>query len=515
MKIIFSLVLTFCTWFVHANELLYYWSGAVTTHSAKINVVTSLPVTQARIIYSTSQDLSSPIFSAYQQITSSTGNAASFALDGLLPSTRYYYALEMDGTTDLSTEDLGSFETFTEGAFSYSFVVGSCNYIPNARVYYHMQQMQPLFYLSTGDLHYADPNSLLPEVHREAYEDKVLGAGYESKFLQDIPIAYMWDDHDFCGNNNNGSNGCGQVAKAVYKEYVPHYPLANPDAPLGIYQSFVVGRVRFILSDLRSERRDGRIMSQVQKNWLFNQMLEAKNQHQVIAWISTVSYSGNQTDNWGGYDTDRKEIGDFLKDNDIQNLFILSGDAHMLAIDNGTHADFSTTQNNPNLYPIFQAAALYNAGSDKGGTYSEGGTFPNAVFTSQFGKVTVTDDGGENICINFKGFRLQNLTDHISELLNFDFCRSLPALSIPVINDASTPWIFPNPGSGLYVLKNATWKNTIDVSVFNIQGQSFYRNKLKANQEQYALDLTALPSGIYFVKVEHEGVSFIQKLVKE
>ncbi len=39
---------------------------------------------------------------------------------------------------------------------------------------------------------------------------------------------------------------------AGYQSHVPHYPMANPNPFRGIYQAFTIGRVRFILTDLRS-----------------------------------------------------------------------------------------------------------------------------------------------------------------------------------------------------------------------------------------------------------------------
>src|SRR5207302_774706 len=63
---------------------------------------------------------------------------------------------------------------------------------------------------------------------------------------------YMWDDHDFGGNNVDGTNPSKVTAEASYRENVPSYTL--PSAIGQIYHSFVIGRVRVIVTDLRSER---------------------------------------------------------------------------------------------------------------------------------------------------------------------------------------------------------------------------------------------------------------------
>jgi len=493
------------------NDVLYFWSGAVTHHSARINIVIERAASQVRMACSTTLDFENPVYSTYQSVTAATGFAAGFDVEGLKPNTRYYYAAEIDGILDRSPNDIGSFQTFQEGAFSYSFLLGACNLFPNNPVYDYMRAQNALFYVNVGDLHYANPNSTNVEPHREAYEDRVLSRDREMKLLRNTPIAYVWDDHDFCGDNNDGNNGCGPVAKQAYKEYVPHYPLGDPDGPTGIYQAFTVGRVRFIMSDLRSERTDGKIMSDKQKEWLKNEMRQAKARGEIIAWVSSVSYSGTGKDNWGGFPADREEMGNFFRDENIENMFILSGDAHMSAIDNGTHSDFSTGKNNPNRYPIFQSAALNNVGSDKGGEYSEGGTFPNPPFTGQFGVVTVTDRGGSDICINFKTYRLNLIFDQLSELLNFDFCRSLP--EVPLIEESTTAWLKQVSGRRYEIrLPEA---GDLELKVFDSQGTVFLKRYTKEAGELSTVDLSALAPGSYFVKTESNRRVMVQKITLE
>lgn len=494
-----------------SNDVLYLWSGGVTHQSAHINVVLEGPATHVRIVCSTTLDFEKPIYSAFQPVTDATGYAAGFEVTGLKPNTRYYYAVEIDGQLDHSSDDVGSFQTFQEGPFSYSFLVGACNLIPNNPIYDYMRATNALFYLNVGDLHYANPNSDKVEVHREAYEDRVLSREREMKLLRHTPIAYVWDDHDFCGDNNDGNNGCGPAAKQAYKEYVPHYPLGDPDGPTGIYQAFTVGRVRFILSDMRSERKDGRIFSIRQKEWLKNEMRQAKARGEIIAWVTSISYSGTGKDNWGGFPEDREEMADFFRDENIENMFILSGDAHMSAIDNGTHSDFSKENNNPHRYPIFQSAALNNIGSDKGGEYSEGGTFPNPPFTGQFGLVTVTDHGGSNICINFKTYRLNFIFDQLTELLNFDFCRTLP--EVPIVSDANNTWLKQIAGRKFEI--HLPESGDLDLKVFDSLGTVYLKRYSKEENEMSTLDLSDLPPGSYFIKVESNRKLMVQKIVLE
>ena len=66
---------------------------------------------------------------------------------------------------------------------------------------------------------------------------------------------------------------------------------------------------------------------------------------------------------------------------------MVSGDAHMVALDDGTNTDYSTAD--AGGFPLLHAAALDRPGGTKGGPYSSG-TFPGG---GQFGEVEVRDDG--------------------------------------------------------------------------------------------------------------------------
>jgi phosphodiesterase/alkaline phosphatase D-like protein len=204
----------------------------------------------------------------------------------------------------------------------------------------------------------------------------------------------MWDDHDYGPNNSDATSPGRLAARLTYQEYVPHYPLASGAGDVPIYQAFSVGRVRFIVTDSRSERTPyldpdvpGKTMlGSLQKAWFKQQLLDANGVYPVIVWVNTLPWIGTTGDDgWYVYTYERSEIGDFIADHAIQGLFMVSGDAHMIAIDDGTNSDYSTSGGGG--FPVLQAAALDQGGSIKGGPYSQG-AFPGG---GQFGLMTVHD----------------------------------------------------------------------------------------------------------------------------
>jgi hypothetical protein len=76
---------------------------------------------------------------------------------------------------------------------------------------------------------------------------------------------------------------------------------------------------------------------------------------------------------------------------------VLAGDAHMLAIDDGSNSDYSATGGAGFL--IMQAAALGRPGSAKGGPFGEG-MYPGG---GQFRQVSINDDCGSTVTVTLEG----------------------------------------------------------------------------------------------------------------
>jgi hypothetical protein len=264
----------------------------------------------------------------------------------------------------------------------------------NGAVYDAIRNSDPLFYIAAGDFHYGNITSNSPAKFRSVYA-KQLEAPAQSALYRSVPIAYVWDDHDYGGNNANAKSESKPAAQSVYREVVPHYPLkANTGA---IFQAFDVGDVRFLLTDLRSERgsqlegESKTMLGVAQLAWLKQELLEASRSRALVVWVSSVPWIGSGSDGWGGYQDERREIAEFITANKIDNLLMLGGDAHMLAIDDGSNAEGG--------FPVMHAGALDRPGSEKGGPYSEGAE-PGS---GQFGLVTVVDDGGPTVRVQLSG----------------------------------------------------------------------------------------------------------------
>jgi phosphodiesterase/alkaline phosphatase D-like protein len=423
------------------------WSGAVTPHSGIVKGKVAREGMNVRLALSKNPLITAPTFTPATKSETNHNNVVAFALDNLEPDTQYYYAFEVNGRLERRTR--GQFRTFPPpGPASFEFAFASCGRTGSTRdIYDRIREHRPLFYMNMGDLHYQDINTNRPSLFRAAY-DAVLASPQQADLYRSTPLVYMWDDHDYGGNNASKKSKSHIAARSIYDEYVPHYPFADPALDAPINYSFAVGRVKFIITDLRSERDEPRVkdepkkslMGVEQKKWFKDELLAANGKYPLIFWMTSVPWigergkspygslktnvygyihhtqsnlfnvrtnrnagggggrnpnpngGGGDEDHWSVFTYERREIADFIKSNHIKGVAIIHGDSHMMAADDGSNSDYATGGGAP--IPVMCGGPLDQNPSLKGGPYSQGVyRVRDRDGESGFGLMTVRDQG--------------------------------------------------------------------------------------------------------------------------
>ena len=390
-----------------AEVLTFAWSGGVTDTSASVVCQTTSSSNNVTLVVSSSPGLGSPVYSSPAVSTDANRIARFDDVSGLSPNTVYYYGIKVNGTLDTALNDsdngsnpyTGRFTTMpTRGsAHSFKVTLGSClrtGDVANEDVFDTMKNENPLFWMSTGDFHYGDVRGYDPADFRGEYLSRLISGGNGTKLAslsRRTAFVYTWDDHDFGPDDSHGAgvtNSYKQAAHEVYRQLVPahDFGLAGDSSYVAGYEpiahAFTVGRVRFIVCDLRSESTPGdtsndTLLGTRQKEWFKQELLKANGRHAFIVWVSSVPWNGgaksssSDGDRWQYFPEERRELADFIHEHQINGLLVASGDMHGCAIDDGSNADF-TTGNVGDGFVIFQASPLSNAGSYKAGPYSEG-----------------------------------------------------------------------------------------------------------------------------------------------
>ena len=369
------------------------WSGGVTARSAIVTARVTRPGATVHLSVTRADRAAAGVRTL--QAAADGDGAVSFPLGGLDPATPYEYRVSLDGAASLT----GTFRTFGEGPWSFRLAFSACaDTGSQSPVFDAIRAADPALFLHLGDFHYEDISRSDPAAYRRAY-DAVLGSPAQGRLYRSVPIAYTWDDHDFGANNANSTSRSRPVAQAAYRQLVPHYPLADGEAG-GIHQAFDMGRVRVIVTDSRSYRTSSRgdrqartILGARQRQWLKDELTAAAGAPLVV-WANSVPWIAGATsgrDHWGSYALEREEIANHIASLGLgRRLIMLSGDAHMVALDDGTNSNYATgAGRDAPGFVVAHAAPLDRQPSSKGGPYSHGISRQRG----QFGLLEVTDAG--------------------------------------------------------------------------------------------------------------------------
>ena len=215
---------------------------------------------------------------------------------------------------------------------------GGAGYVPeNERMWDTIGEIDPRALLLLGDNVYIDDPET-PEMQRFHYYRRQSQPEW-AKLAKRVPIYGIWDDHDFTTNDGWGGPSIDKPAwkREVWKIFKENYD--NPyygggEKNPGCWFDFRIGDVHFIMIDGRYYREspktdDPSMLGPVQMKWL-KKTLREKATFTVIC--SNVPFAPNvkpgSKDTWDGYNGERQRIYQFIADQKIPGVIILSADRH-------------------------------------------------------------------------------------------------------------------------------------------------------------------------------------------
>ncbi len=314
--------------------------GCVTDSSAKFWVRT-VDVAPVQIIASTSNNLTTPIISETVSTDPNRDFTTIVELIGLQPATTYYYNVMVNGKSALKPE-FPSFRTYaavgSHSIFKVGFGGGAGFYPPYERVWDTILAHQPIAFLTLGDNVYINMPEMPNGVHFYTYYRRQSRSEFR-KLVASTAIYAIWDDHDAATDDVwLGPFKDKPVWKMplleIFKQNWNNPYYGDADWP-GCWHHFSIGDVDFFLLDGRTYRtnpygENPTMLGPVQKTWLFDQLKQAKGTFKVIAspvpWA--LATKGAARDTWNGFKAERKEIFDFLAENKINGVILLSADRH-------------------------------------------------------------------------------------------------------------------------------------------------------------------------------------------
>jgi hypothetical protein len=276
-------------------------------------------------------------------------------LTGLAEDTTYFYRIQDNGTPDDTW--VGRFRTHPAPGGRFSFILSgdqgtvptfpgtgavlAPNRLSNAPVLSTIAHhpSNPTFGVYLGDIDYYDigsgvhvPNSDLATYYRQ-WDDTFLQTNMQ-EWIKSMAFVYQWDDHDFGPNNSNRLSPGRENALQAYRDRFPSYATdTDSGSP---YQTWVIGRVRFIMSETRANRDpqsnpdgpDHTMLGADQLAWTLN-ILDTATEDFLI-WLMPTPWRKATSDGWAsGYRYEQSIIASKIVEKQWSDrMIMLTTDIH-------------------------------------------------------------------------------------------------------------------------------------------------------------------------------------------
>ncbi len=312
--------------------------GHVSETDARIWIKASGPA-RASLRVSQAADLSQARKISGPRLASDTEFAGVITVPGLSPATRYYYRVELDGVP----VELPPYTSFTTAPATGShqhlrFAFVSCSgyepYDPAPGWADLGTRTNIDLILMLGDNHYGNSPELLKQ--RAAYRGQRQSVGFR-EVTRRLPTYAVWDDHDFGPNDSDSNQPLKEQAFRAFLEHWANPSYGEPGNP-GVYFKFSHGDIDFFLTDGRYYRNPNTqtnnpaksMLGRPQVEWLKRSLKASRATVKVLASGGEWQSHGT-ADSWTSFPKERDEILNFIRDEGIGGVILISGDRHFTA----------------------------------------------------------------------------------------------------------------------------------------------------------------------------------------
>ncbi len=312
--------------------------GAMTTSKLQLWMRASgrYPVS---VLYGQLPDLSDARQSDEVAATPENDFVVRVELTGLQADTTYYYRVLVAGEPAKYLDNLPPFRFHTapQGPSRFRVGFGSCarwQEYPHQPIWPALERWEPDLFFWLGDNIYAD--TIEPAIMSDLY--KIQRAVPEFQGLgSSVPQFAVWDDHDYGLNNSDLGNPMREDSLRLFKQYWANPGYGTPQTP-GVFFKYNYGGVDFFFLDNRyhrdpNDKPDGPDKTHLgagQLAWLKDGLQASDAPFKVLITGGGWSHNPDATgeDNWASYRHERDGLFNFIRDEEIGGVLLMSGDIH-------------------------------------------------------------------------------------------------------------------------------------------------------------------------------------------
>ena len=318
--------------------------GCVTGSSVKVWVRTAGE--QLVTVKATKVGANDSVTSDTVRSSADTDHTAIVKLDGLMPNTAYSYHVSTQRKADDEMQWIegGEFHTLVDQGQAIKFRIafgGGAGFVPqHEHMWSTIRAENPDVLMLLGDNVYSDAPEM-PEMQHYCYYRRQSRPEYK-RLVSTTPTYSIWDDHDFGTNDCSGGPAINEpywklpVYKVFRNNWVNPYYGGGEQQP-GCNYDFYLGDVHFIMLDGRYYRNlkptDGTMptmLGPTQRKWLLDKIKGSRGKLLMLCspvpWVYKAK--GDSKDTWNGFKEERTQIFDFLTENKVEGVVLMSADRH-------------------------------------------------------------------------------------------------------------------------------------------------------------------------------------------
>lgn len=508
----------------------------------------------------------------FLSLDSSTSYTGTFKVDQLQPDTYYWYRFkDVLGNTSV----VGRTRTLPTDDAEVNLAVLSCsNIIAYYNTYGRVAELDNInAVVHLGDfaydklnqprsVRYPDPAPTLScELDGRRKRDYLTLLDPDLRRVRQMhPFFYLWDNHDV---QKGQAEYLKDTCRQVFYDFTGQPIIDSSELAKQYRKVSIGGMVDLFIVDVQytQDRRDTingmeSYLGQTQLNWLINGLQNSTAKWKLIGQQKLVSAfsveglesvipNGVNSDEkaWDGYDAERTQILEFVRDNDIDNVMFLSGDAHFVVVADLPIDPFDSVAYHANSGYGSVAVEFLPSGisspniNERGIDYSLGpvlqdiaaGLNPHQVYTefmdNGYGVLQIAADSikadvwlldAQTVNTDQYLANTQILFDGDNHWYRSDTTiSSIKPVEVPSIGILS---IYPNPAKDELNVSFLCQNNTkLLLELIDLNGKVIYSSALiaKVGTNNAIVQLPKMAAGTYMVAITSGTDRLISKFVKQ
>jgi alkaline phosphatase D len=249
-------------------------------------------------------------------------------------ATDYRYAIRFGEADEVAAESTFRTATDPETPAKTVLAFGSCASEKFPAVWERMATEGTEALFLCGDTPYIDNSDL---AKNRARHRAFLGQKGLAELVRSRPVLGTWDDHDFGGNDSDGTKVDRETIRKVFMEYRPNGSFGENGH--GIYTTFRRGPVEVFLIDARYfsqaepspvDPKKPTLLGRQQWEWLKRSLLASTAPFKVLVTGMVWHNKPNkEKDDWETYAHEREALFKFIGEEKITGVVLLGGDVHV------------------------------------------------------------------------------------------------------------------------------------------------------------------------------------------